>query len=239
METKKAALFRLLRNLGEQRPYLSFEYIRDSARKTWPDLKDDTLRHYLSEAASSGVLHDAGRGWYSSLAKPAVLSAEPVQKWMDLVTAEFPLLEFTCWATVHWNPWLRHLVNRATAFLQADSMSLPSVHEFLVAKGKDSRLNPTAAEIAKNPLGPETIVLRTRPKAAPGKGPVAAVEQFVVDSWIENRAFHLFDSKELKESAVRWITSERVQFSSLLSYLHYRLPKGDELLADLSIISEK
>jgi len=238
METKKAALFRLLRDLGEQRSYISFESIRDSARKAWPDLKVDTLRHYLSEAASSGVLHDAGRGWYSSIAKPAILSAEPAQQWIDLVTAEFPLLEFTCWSTVHWNPWLLHLVNRSTVFLQTDSVNLPSVHEFLVAKGKDSRLNPTAVEIAKNPLGPETIVLRPRPKAAPGKGPVATVEQFLVDSWIENRAFNLFDSKELKESALRWITCERVHFSSLLSYLNYRLPKDDELAAELSIIYE-
>jgi len=233
---KKEALFRRLRVLGEQRPYISFEAIKQHAHETWPELKDDTLRQYLSEAAERGFLFDAGKGWYSSLPNPAVLPAEPVQKWIDLVSEAFPLLEFTSWATVHWNPWLRHLVNRSTVFLQADSVNLPSVHEFLVTKGIDSRLNPTAVEIAKNPLGPETVVLRPRPKAAPGQGPVAPVEQFLVDSWVETKAFNLFDSKELKESTLRWIHAERVQFSSLLSYLKSRVPKGDELLAGLSII---
>ena len=235
---KKEALFRKIRGLGEKHPYVSFEAIKKHARETWPDLKDDTLRQYLSEAAEQGFLFDAGKGWYSSLSNPAVLPAEPVQKWIDLVSGAFPLLEFTCWATVYWNPWLRHLVNRSTVFLQSDSVNLPSVHEFLVTKGIDSRLNPTAVEIAKNPLGPDTIVLRPRPKAAPGEGPVAPVEQFLVDSWVENKAFNLFDSKELKESMVRLIHGERVRFSSLLSYLKYRLPKNDELLAELSIISE-
>jgi hypothetical protein len=236
-ESLKQLLFRRLRVLGEQSPYVSFGDIKRHARETWPDLKGDTLRQYLSEAATRGFLFDAGRGWYSSLPNPAVLPAEPVRKWIDLVSVAFPLLEFTCWATVHWNPWLRHLVNRSTVFLQADSVNLPSVHEFLVAKGIDSRLNPTAVEIAKNPLGPETVVLRPRLKAAPGEGPVAPVEQFLVDSWIESKAFNLFDSRELKESTLRWIRGERVQFSSLLSYLKYRLPKNNELLAELSILS--
>jgi hypothetical protein len=238
LESLKQPMFLSLRSFSEQHSYVSFEAIRRHACKTWPNLKDDTLRQYLSEATSRGFLMDAGRGWYSSLPNPAVLPSEPVQQWIDLVSAAFPLLDFTCWATVHWNPWLRHLVNRSTVFLQAHSVNLPSVHEFLVTKGIDSRLNPTAVEIAKNPLGPDTIVLRPRPKAAPGEGPVAPVEQFLVDSWVENKAFHLFDSKELKESALRWIQGERVQFSSLLSYLKYRLPKNDELLAELSIISE-
>jgi hypothetical protein len=237
-DSLKQQLFRLLRLLGEQKPYVSFEAIRKRARETWPDLKDDTLRQYLSEAATRGFLLDAGKGWYSSLPGPAALPPEPVQKWINLVSAAFPLLEFTCWATAHWNPWLRHLVNRSSVFLQADSVNLPSVHEFLVSKGIDSRLNPTAAEIAKNPLGAETVVLRPLLKGSPGEGPVASFEQFLVDSWVENKAFHLFDSKELKESALRWIQAERVQFSSLLSYLKYRLPKNDDLLAELSIISE-
>jgi len=234
---KNESLFRRLQSWGEHRPYLSFETIKKHAHGTWPDLKDDTLRHYLSEASERGFLFDAGRGWYSSLPNPALLPSEPVQQWIDLVSAAFPLLDYTCWATVHWNPWLRHLVNRSAVFLQADSVNLPSVQEFLITKGFDSRLNPTAVEIAKNPLGPQTFVLRPRPKAAPGTGPVAPVEQFLVDSWIESKAFHLFDSRELKDSALRWIHGERVQFSSLLSYIKYRLPENDELLAELSIIS--
>lgn len=235
---KKYRFHLALSAAAERWSYFSYQWLAEDLKQHGPTLPPDTLRHYLSEAVERGMIFSAGRGWYSSMPASAVLPSEPVQKWLDVISGAFPLLEFSCWATVHWNPWLRHRINRSTVFLQADALNLPSVHEFLVTKGVDSRLNPTAVEIAKNPLGPETVVLRPRLKAAPGQGPVAPVEQFLVDSWIEGRAFKLFDLKELKESALRWILTERVQFSSLLSYLKYRLPKDDELLAALSIISE-
>lgn len=62
-ESLKQQLFCRLRLLGEESPYVSFEAIKQHAHETWPDLKDDTLRQYLSEAAEAKFLFDAGRGW--------------------------------------------------------------------------------------------------------------------------------------------------------------------------------
>lgn len=99
IEVEAADTVRLARNRIALRNFIG-RLIKKHAHETWPDLKDDTLRQYLSEAAGRGFLMDAGRGRYSSLLKPAILPAEPVQKWIDLVASEFPLLDFTCWARV-------------------------------------------------------------------------------------------------------------------------------------------
>jgi hypothetical protein len=239
METRKAAIFRLLRELGEQQLYTSFESIRAAALKVWPEMKADTLRHYLSEAATLEIHFKAGRGWYSSLSRAAVLSEDPVKNWVEMIAAAFPLLEFTCWSTLHWNPWLRHLVNRPTTFLQCDPVSLPAVHEWLVARGRDSRQNPTAAEVAKNPLGPDTVVLRPRFAAAPAcLGPLATVEQVMVDTWVENKTFHLFDPAELHEATPNWLRAERVQLSSLIRYAAARMGKEEHWISWSSIIEK-
>ena len=223
----------------KQRCYVSYAWVRGELEATGRQVARDTLRHYLSEAAERGFLFDAGRGWYSCLSRAAVLSEEPVKGWVEMITAQFPLLEFTCWSTVHWNPWLRHQVNRSATFLQCDPVSLPAVHEMLLARGRDSRRNPTAAETAKNPLGPDTVVLRPRIAAAPtASGPVATVEQAMVDAWVENKSFHLFDPAELQEAVQAWLKVERVQLSSLQRYATARGVKVDSWIEDLPIIAK-
>ncbi|MEI6819798.1 MAG: DUF6577 family protein [Verrucomicrobiota bacterium] len=227
-----------MEELGKRHPYVSFDEIRNAAHVTWPDLRDDTLRHYLAEAPSRGILHDAGRGWYSPLAEAAILPAAAVQQSIDLISQAFPLLEFACWSTVHWNPWLRHLVDRSTVFLSCDTVSLPTIHDFLKRRGLDSRANPSAAEIAKNPLGPETFVLRPRLAATPGDGPIASVEQVIVDSWVENKAFHLFDAAELREASLAWVRQRRIQLPTLFRYLAARGGSKEDVFGDLSIIAK-
>jgi hypothetical protein len=58
-----------------------------------------TLNRYLHEFRQSGLIHDAGRGWYSSLATPFTLNREPVASLVQELSKTFPLLDFSCWST--------------------------------------------------------------------------------------------------------------------------------------------
>ena len=235
----KANLFSAVAELALAYPYFSIPMVRKALGDApLAATKPDLLREYLSEAMEKRVIHDAGRGWYSSLSEPACLSLEPVRKIIDLLSEVFPLLDFTCWSTLHWNPWLRHQVDRSTVFLSCDAVSLPTIHDFLRQQGMDSRPNPNAVEISKNPLGPESMVLRPRFASAPGEGPGASVEQVLVDAWVENRSFHLFDGKELQEASWAWITQKRVQFGPLMRYLKARGGEVADVLGDQPIIAK-
>jgi hypothetical protein len=234
----KASLFSALAELAQAYPYFSFPMVRKTLGGSPLGTKPVLLREYLSEAMEKKVIHDSGRGWYSSVAEPATLSLEPVRKIIDLLSKHFPLLDFTCWSTIHWNPWLRHQVDRSTVFLSCDSVSLPTIHDFLRQQGMDSRANPNAVEISKNPLGAESIVLRPRLASAPGEGPGASVEQVLVDTWAENKSFHLFDPKELQEASCAWITQKRVQFGPLSRYLRARGGEVEDVFGDRPIIAK-
>jgi hypothetical protein len=237
-DSMKSILFSTLAELARACPYFSFPTVRNTLGDTPLAAKPALLREYLSEAMEKKVIHDSGRSWYSSVAEPANLSLQPIQTMIDLLSKNFPLLDFTCWSTIHWNPWLRHQVDRSTLFLSCDTVSLPTIHDFLRQQGMDSRANPNALEISKNPLGAESIVLRPRLASAPGEGPGANVEQVLVDTWAENKSFHLFDSEELQDASCAWITQKRVQFGPLSRYLRARGGEVEDVFGDLPIIAK-
>ena len=58
-----------------------------------------TLLRYLHDAVTEGVIHDSGRGWYSSVATPFTLNREPVRELVERLEKRFPLLAFSCWST--------------------------------------------------------------------------------------------------------------------------------------------
>lgn len=64
-------------------------------------ITDGTLRQYMSEAMAKGVVHDAGRGWYSSIPEPFNLEMPPIKTTIRRIQKAFPLLEFSCWSTQH------------------------------------------------------------------------------------------------------------------------------------------
>lgn len=74
------------------------------------ELADDTLREYMSEAMTSGIVADAGRGWYSRHAISVSLDPKPVARIIKEVKMGFPLLDFCCWSTVQFNPFAQHLI---------------------------------------------------------------------------------------------------------------------------------
>ena len=69
-------------------------WLRDGGMVCDPTL----LRGYMSEFMRAGVIHHAGRGWYSRLATPFTLNSEPVASLVQALSQSFPLVGFSCWS---------------------------------------------------------------------------------------------------------------------------------------------
>ena len=57
-----------MRSLTKKYSYVSLKAVDERSKVL---INDKTLRNYLSEAMAEGVVHDAGKGWYSSIPSPA------------------------------------------------------------------------------------------------------------------------------------------------------------------------
>lgn len=217
--SKKTQLFHQLRALGAAHPYFSLDAVRDMVAADGLELSADLLREYLSAAMQRGVIHDAGRGWYSSLPTPATLAPEPVAKLRDALTGRFPLMPFYVWSTQQVNPWMHHLLGKFVRFVYADRDDVDDLAAFLRAEGWAVVVNPTAKNAADIIPGDRCVVVRgTRRNIDPDGEP--RVVTILIDLMLENDKLGLMDNDERREMTRRLMTSNRVELAALLSRLH-------------------
>lgn len=214
----------MLPAIGQQRPYFSSDFIKVSVSRRRLDLKDSSLKVYLSEALSQGVIHDAGRGWYSRLSEPVPLDPKPVAKFARAVERALPLLDFSCWSTAQINPWMHHLLAQPVMFLYMPGDILGSVGETLAGSGWTVAVNPNATEasVLVRP-GPKMVVLRpARSKQPDGGAHQAPVEKILVDLIEESADTSLMDGSEAQGLVETILNRYLVQFASLQSYAERR-----------------
>ena len=95
---KKTNLREVLREeclpaLSTQAAYFSVADVRDWLRQHSLTCPPGLLREYLSGFMRGGGVHDAGRGWYSTLATPFTLNREPVASLVQELKKKFPSKE--------------------------------------------------------------------------------------------------------------------------------------------------
>jgi len=73
MHAKQEFFAQVLGGLKERSAYFSRDAIQAAADGVGLELKRSTLSVYLNQAVKQGLIHDAGRGWYSRLAEPVKL----------------------------------------------------------------------------------------------------------------------------------------------------------------------
>jgi len=96
--SKKSAFFARLREVAAEKPYLSFDRLKQVAAGRQIE-NIDTLKGYLGEAVDAGLLHRAGRGWYSSLSRPARMPWDAGNPLPEILAERFPLLPHFVWST--------------------------------------------------------------------------------------------------------------------------------------------
>lgn len=230
--TAKARLFtQVLGGLKERSPYFSYKAIQMAANDAEIAIKDDVLSVYLNQAVKQGIIHDAGRGWYSRLAEPVRLAPKPVAKLIRTVERAFPLLEFTCWSTEQIASYGHHLLGRFTCFVHTERDSMATVGQRLRDEGWDVVVNPRgsiARDFSTSAAG--TVVVRSRTTTQPHDGRQVTIEGLLVELFIESRTLNLMDAGEYWRLFENLAGTRRIHMAALLDYARERRPSGLDLV---------
>lgn len=221
----KETLFNeILPALGKEAAYFPFARIKAAVAARKLGIADNSLKVYLNEALRTGIVHDAGRGWYSRLSEPVPLDGKPVAKLIGALEKALPLLDFSCWSTAQINPWMHHLLAQPVVFLYLPGDALDSVAETLSGLGWKAAANPSTPEAAKlvRP-GAKMVVLRpARSKQPEGEGHQAPVEKILVDLVEEATDSSLMDASEAQGVIKTVLARYLLQVAGLQSYAERR-----------------
>jgi len=226
--SKKKLLFsRILPVLTMQSAYFSLAAVKHALTAAEIELSDDTLREYMSEAMATGIVSDAGRGWYSRHKKRISLDPKPVAKIIREVKKAFPLLDFCCWSTVQFNPFAQHVIVQPTIFLYAESDALEAVAETLKTSGWYAWANPGKINAQRYVQpGEKTVVLRPSISKQPESSSHAApVEKALVDLLVESHKLQFLDSSEVQRIVDNILCAGLLQVSVLLGYAELKREK--------------
>lgn len=214
---KHTVFFDLLSRLKSRRAHFSHIEVQAAVNQAELSLSDDSLNVYLSEATKRGLIHDAGRGWYSRLSSPLALDPQPLQKLVRATKKALPLLDFCSWSTAQLNPWMLHLLAQPVAFLYVPRGSLESVGDTLRDQGWEVAVDPGKHSVARDiHAGERMIILRpTHSKQPPSIDHFASAEQVLVDLLVETEALGLMDTAEASDALVACTNSGLVKMSEV------------------------
>ncbi len=222
------------------RPYFSVEMVRrEVVRRKWK-LADATLLNYLQELVRLGHIHDAGRGWYSTLAKRLEVDRESVAPIVSAVAKSFPFLAFSAWSTQQINPWMHHLLGKFVTFVHVESEGVTTVWEFLRDAGYDAYRDPGKREAKTFAVRDKTVVVRPgNPAQAPVEGHFALPEKILVDLAAEIGVLPLMDAAEFNGLFVSVARSGRLDIAEMRRYAIRKRMEGKVLKLVDSITSQK
>jgi hypothetical protein len=215
--------------LARQAAYFSVGDVRDWLRLRNLTCPPALLREYLSAFMRGGVIHDAGRGWYSRIAEPCALNEKPVARLSKEVAKAFPLLDFTCWSTEQLRSYGHLLLARFAAFIHTERDAMSSVAARLRDNGYDIHLNPRGAAARQFAIRERTVVIRPKPTTQPHDGHLVTVEGLLVELFMEVRALGLMDEGEYFRMFDNLAGYSRISLARLLDYARERRPAGLEL----------
>lgn len=201
------------------RPYFSVEMVRkEVAARKWR-LADATLLNYLQELVRSGHVHDAGRGWYSTLPSRLKVDRESVAPVIAALAKDFPFLAFSAWSTQQINPWMHHLLGRFVTFVHVESEGVATVWEFLRDAGYDAYRDPGRREARTFAVRDKTVVVRPgNPAQAPVEGRYALPEKILVDLAAEIPVLPLMDQAEYNRLFVSVAQAGRLDIAEMRRY---------------------
>jgi hypothetical protein len=211
--------------------YFSLAQLRQLLVRHDVPAESATLLRYLHDAVAEGVIHDAGRGWYSSLATAFTLNREPVRELVAALEKRFPLLEFSCWSTEQVASYGHLQLARFVAFVHTERDAMESVTEALRDAGWSAWLNPTQQEAVKSfRVTEKTVVVRPAVSRAPVEGKFASIEKLLVDLCVESAAMQLMDAGEYQRLVANLAGSARISVGTLAHYAERRSLKPEAVL---------
>lgn len=206
-------------DLAQKAPYFSIDAVRDWLAEQKMSYAPDTVKTYLSRQKKEGKIFDAGRGWYSSIAKPYPLDTAPVEKLVGALKKSFPLLDFACWSTAQLNDMLRHQLAKHVQFVYVERDAINSVADWLKGCGYKTYANPGKAEIKRSfSIEGKTAIILPLTTKTPHRNGFATVEKIMVDVLAYTETFSIINIPEFVDGASKVINSQRIDISELMKY---------------------
>lgn len=231
MTAKQQFFDQVLGGLKERSAYFTRDSIQAAAEAAGLALKRPTLAVYLNQAVKQGLIHDAGRGWYSRLAEPFVLNAKPISGLVKTLKKFFPLLDFTVWSTAQVQSYGHHLLGKFVSFVHTERDAMASVADRLRDAGWDVEVSPRGGAAKSFSIRNErSVVIRPRTTTQPCEGHLVSPEGLLVELFVEARALNLLDTGEYLKLFENLAESQRLQMATLLDYARERRPVGTELI---------
>ncbi|MBU1090297.1 MAG: DUF977 family protein, partial [Candidatus Omnitrophica bacterium] len=132
-------------------------------------------KKYLHELKASGDIFSAGKGIYSSVSKTFITEEKSrVAEIRQLLSREFPDLDFIIWNTLSFQPYYHHQQTHHITFVEVEYDAIHPIFNKIsrayryVLIEKASRVAPKDFDITKDP-----IVIRLLVKRSPRQGHAA------------------------------------------------------------------
>ncbi len=229
----------LLPELKKLAPYFNIDAVRKMLKNKGIEVKDGTLRHYMSDAMEEAVVYDAGKGWYSRIENRCELDQKPVAKIVKLLEKEFPLLEFACWSTQQVNLWMHHLLAKFITFVNVEKDGINAVSDVLREAGYEVYTHPNSARAKEVRSGDRTVVIRPLNATAQTDGHFSSPEAILVDLFVENEALSIMGLGEFRDMAQSLASSSRILMGTLIQYAGKRELGTKDLFAKTNTLLEE
>lgn len=204
--------------LSQEAPYFSIKDIRRFLSARAVLFTERTLVRYLHEYVENSLIHDAGRGWYSSLETPFELDASAVQELAADLGKSFPLVSFSCWSTAEIQGAMHHLLGKFVSFVMVEGDSMEPFHEHLRDCGWDAHLNPRGKEAARFDPRERSVVIRRASGKSRAHGHIAPIENLLVELFFETRDLGLMAENDYHAMLSNLASTSRINMASLLRY---------------------
>jgi len=210
----------LVKEYAQKRRYFSLEEVVKDIEISVP-----LAKKYLHGLKEAGEVFSAGRGIYSNIAKtfPLVEEKSRVTEIRQMLTREFPELDFIIWNTLTFQPYYHHQQTHHITFVEVESDGVHSVFDRIsrdyrfVLMEKTSRIAPKGFDITRDP-----VVVRLMIKNTPREGHAASLEKMLVDLFVIKDKYSTMANADYWELLESIDDFYRVNVSELVRYARAR-----------------
>lgn len=196
----------VLPGLLAKHPYISLAAVKAELKRKRLAASPNTLKQYLAKLKRDGVVHDAGKGWYTSVKEPCEINPAPTAALVSLLEAKYPLLDFACWSTEQVKSYVHQTLSRFVLFVYVKRHAMSAVFETLREAGWNAWLDPSPNEAGKTfTIREKTVVVRPSISQQPVDGKLATMEKLLVDLYVECGQLPLMDIAEYRRTATNLV----------------------------------
>jgi hypothetical protein len=221
---RKNSIKNRIYNYASNKSYFSIRDLQKYFKKINVKYSDENLKKSLYRMRKDEIIYSAGRGWYSTLEQKFELDKKPIMKITELISRDFPLLEFSCWGTEQLKAFFHHLPTQFVTFISTEKDYLESLRESLENHNYNVFINPLKSEAEKFVyIKDQTAILRPSiTKGEPKDGHFAKIEKIVVDLYMEIKKVNLMDREEFRRVTSNIFNNFRINVADMLEYAERR-----------------